>query len=93
MSSRNRKITSNESKYLLVENELKKLKTFDSSYYIGKCHFEEDGAQNYLDFSQCTYIFKKPLVLVMAVTFITGNLNDCLMKKLLLLKRLIIVLL
>ena len=35
---------------MLVENELKKLKTFDSSYFIGKSHFEEDGTQNYLAF-------------------------------------------
>ena len=34
----------------IVENELKKLKTFDSIYLIGKSHFEEDGAQNYLVF-------------------------------------------
>ena len=50
LSSLNRKITSNKSKHLLVENELKKLKTFDSSYFIGKSHFEEDDAQNYLVF-------------------------------------------
>ena len=31
-------------------NELNKLKTFDSSYFIGKSHFEEDGTQNYLTF-------------------------------------------
>ena len=31
LSSLNRKVTSNKSKHLLVENELKKLKTFDSS--------------------------------------------------------------
>ena len=30
LSSFNRKITANKSKHLLVENELKKLKTFDS---------------------------------------------------------------
>ena len=41
LSSLNRKITSNKSKHLLVENELKKLKTFDSSCFIGKSHFEE----------------------------------------------------
>ena len=29
---------------------MKKLKTFDSSYCIGKSHFEEDGSQNYLVF-------------------------------------------
>ena len=46
LSSLNRKTTSNKWKHLLVENELKKLKTFDSSYFIGKGHFEEDSAQN-----------------------------------------------
>ena len=46
LSSLNRKITQNKSKHLLVENELNKLKTFDSSYFIGKSHFEEDGTQN-----------------------------------------------
>ena len=30
LSSRNRKISANKSKHLLVENELKQLKTFDS---------------------------------------------------------------
>ena len=50
LSSLNRKITSNKSKNLIIENELKKLKTFDSSYFIGKSHFEEDGTQNYLVF-------------------------------------------
>ena len=44
LSSLNRKVTANKSNYLLIENELKKLKTFDSSYFIGKRHFEEDGA-------------------------------------------------
>ena len=29
---------------------MNKLKTFDSSYFIGKSHFEEDGTQNYLVF-------------------------------------------
>ena len=48
--SLNRKMTANKSKNLLVENELKKVKTFDSSYFIGKSHFEKDGAQNYLVF-------------------------------------------
>ena len=35
LSSLNRKITQNKTKHLLVGNELKNLKTFDSSYYIG----------------------------------------------------------
>ena len=58
MSSLYRKITSNKSKHLLIENELKKLKTFDSSYFIGKSHFEEDGAQNYLVFQPMYRYFK-----------------------------------
>ena len=45
-----RKITANKSKHLLVENEFKKLKTFDSIYFRSKSHFEEDGTQNYLVF-------------------------------------------
>ena len=50
LSSLNRKITKNKSDHLLVQNRLNKLKAFDSSYFIGKNHFEEDGAQNYLVF-------------------------------------------
>ena len=50
LSSFNIKITSNKSKHLLVKNESKKLKTFDSSYFIGKSHFEENGTQTYLVF-------------------------------------------
>ena len=48
LSSLNRKTTKNKSDHLLIQNELNKLKTFDSNYFIGKSHFEEDGTQNYL---------------------------------------------
>ena len=58
LSSLSRKITKNKSKYLLVENDLKKLKTFDSSYFRGKSHFEEDGAQNYLALEPMYRYFK-----------------------------------
>ena len=58
VSSLNRKITQNKSKHLLAENELNKLKTFDSSYFIGKCHFGEDGTQNYLVFQPLKKYFK-----------------------------------
>ena len=58
MSSLNRKITSNKTKHLLVENELNKLKIFDSNYFIRKSHFEEDGTQNYLVFQQTIRYFK-----------------------------------
>ena len=57
LSSLNRKITSNKTKHLLVENDLKKLKTFYSSYFIGKSHFE-DGTQNYLVFQPMYRYFK-----------------------------------
>ena len=44
---------------MLVENELKKLKTFDSIYFRGKSHFEEDGTQNYLVFQPTYQYFKR----------------------------------
>ena len=40
LSSLNRKDAANKSKKFLVENELKKLKTFNSIFFIGKSHFE-----------------------------------------------------
>ena len=43
---------------MLVENELNKLKTFDSTYFIGKSHFEEDGTQNNLVFEPINEYFK-----------------------------------
>ena len=59
MSSQNKKITKNKSKHLFAENELEMLKTFDSSYFIGKRHFDEDGAQHYLVFQQVREYLKK----------------------------------
>ena len=50
LSSLNKKVTENKSKHLLVENELKQLRTFDGIYFRGKSPFEEDGKQNYLVF-------------------------------------------
>ena len=54
----NRKIAAKISKNLLAGNELKKLKTFGSSYFIDKSHFEEDGTQNYLVFQPINKYFK-----------------------------------
>ena len=39
-------------------NELKKLKTVDLGYFIGKSHFQEDGTQNYLVFQSLNKYFK-----------------------------------
>ena len=50
LSSLNRTITANKLKHLLLENALKKLKIFDSNYFVGKSYFEEDGTPNYLVF-------------------------------------------
>ena len=52
ISSINNKIVANKTKNESIENELKKLKTLDLSYLVGKSHFEEDGTQNYLVFHQ-----------------------------------------
>ena len=41
-----------------IENEIKKLKTLDLSYFIGKSHFEKDGTQNYLVFQPLNKYFK-----------------------------------
>ena len=49
---------SNLNRKIIVENELNKLKTFDSSYFIGKSHFEENGVQNYLVFQLVNKYFK-----------------------------------
>ena len=58
LSNLNRKIISNKTKHVLVQNEFKKLQTFDSSYFRGKSHFEEDGVQNYLVFQPIVRYFK-----------------------------------
>ena len=45
------RFTSNKTKHLLVENELKKLKNFDATYFRGKKYFDgDDGTQNALVF-------------------------------------------
>ena len=58
LSNLNRKTTANKTKNLLVENEFKNLKTFNSSSFIAKSHFEEDGTQNYLAFQPINRYYK-----------------------------------
>ena len=50
VSNLNSKVIENKTKNESIENELKKLKTFDLGYFIGKNYFEEDGEQHYLVF-------------------------------------------
>ena len=52
------RFTKNKSKDLLIDNELKKLKTFDTDYFEGKNYFEgDDGAQNTLVFQAKSIYF------------------------------------
>ena len=59
MASLNKTIIWNKPKLLLIENKLKKVKTFGSSYFSGKSHFEEDSTQNYLVFQPIYRYFKR----------------------------------
>ena len=47
-----------DAKIIELENNIKKLQTFDSSYFIGKNKSEEDGAQTYLVFQPIFRYFK-----------------------------------
>ena len=52
------RVTSNKTKNLLLENEIKKLNNFDVAYFRGKNYFDDDGSQNYLfSISTCVEIF------------------------------------
>ena len=57
VSSLDSKIAANKTKNESIENEIKKLKALDLSYFIGKSHFE-DGTQNYLVFQPIKRYFK-----------------------------------
>ena len=58
LKSLNQKINSNKITNLLLENELKKLQTFDSIYFREKSYFE-GGTQSYLVFQPMCRYFKK----------------------------------
>ena len=58
VSSLDSKVAKNKTKNESIENEFKKLKTFDLRCFIGESHFEEDGAQNYLVFQSVHRYFK-----------------------------------
>ena len=58
VSSLDSQYAENKTKSKAIENDFEKLKTFDLGYFIGKCRFEKDGAQNYLVFQQIKRYFK-----------------------------------
>ena len=58
VSSLNNIFAANKTKNESIENELKKLKTFDFSYFISKSHFKGDGPENYLVFQPINKYFK-----------------------------------
>ena len=59
LQSLSKRITSNKTRHLLVENELKDLQKFDSSVFRGKIRFEKDGEQNYFVCQPMYRYFKK----------------------------------
>ena len=70
------KLLKKDTKHLVAGNQLKKLETFDSIYFRGKSHFEDDVTQNYLVFQTVSKYFKT----VSANDSNILNLKDCLMK-------------
>ena len=47
-----------DAKIIELENNIRKLQTFDSSYFRGKNYFDEDGKQNYLVFLPISRYFR-----------------------------------
>ena len=47
-----------DTKIIELENNIKKLQAFDSSYFRGKNYFDEDGTQNYLVFLPISRYFR-----------------------------------
>ena len=83
----NKLINLNKKKYLKQNKTfnsrkwIKKLETFDSIYFRGKSHFEDDDTQNYLVF-QTAYRYFKTVSINYSNTGNSnnGNPKDCLMK-------------
>ena len=84
-------MNSNKTKHLLDENELKKLKAFDSDLFIGQSYFSDDGAQLFLISQPIPKLVQHFLVFQKEPH--NGNLRDCHVKKLSLLIQQIKVLL
>ena len=80
------RVTSNKTKHLLVETELKRPKKIDAAYFRGKNYFDGDDTQNYLVFQPVQKCFEG-----WEIKFLHGSQKDCLVKKLLLLPHLIVI--
>ena len=80
MSSLNRIITANKTKRMLVENEWNNLKTFDSSYFIGKVILKKMAHKIIQYFNQCINNLKRFLLPTILNMSQNGNLKDYLMK-------------
>ena len=59
LQSLNKKINSNKTKDLLVENEIKELNNFHAACFSGKNFFDDDGMQNYLVFQPVYKYFER----------------------------------
>ena len=90
VSSLDNEIATNKTKNKSIENEIKKLKTLDLSFFISKSHFEEDGSQNYLVFQPIKRYIK--LIVNNKLYISSWNLKDYMTKLLSLLLDLIIAL-
>ena len=58
LNNLNKKITSNETKHVIIENEFKRLTTFDSSLFIGQGYFNNDGVELYVTLQLLYYTLK-----------------------------------
>ena len=77
MINLNKKFLSSKTKDISIVNDLKKLKTFDLSYFRGKNHFDEDGNQNYYIFQAISKYLK--VAHVNDITYVLCNINEFLL--------------
>ena len=77
MINLNKKLLSSKTKDISIVNDLKKLKTFDLSYFRGKNHFDEDGNQNYYIFQPISKYLK--VTHVNDITYVLCNINEFLL--------------
>ena len=77
LKKENDRVTSNKTKNLLLENEIKKINNFDAAHFRDKNYFDDDGTQNYLVFQPVYKYFE-----INSGKITSWDQKDCLMKKL-----------